>query len=152
MSTDFTSAGEFHHGKGTKKSRLGPRITIRGGAKLSPNEIAVGKLKAILLKRNVLNQDLYEYIAVLRNSDQIRFMNMNVLAEVIIYMGKGEEIGDLTYSSISDHIEVLMMKEKEEKQTDEDMKIVRLRMAATFLRYLKYIAIAQRRANEKEEE
>lgn len=140
MSLEFTNAGEFHQGKGNKKSRLGPRTIFRTGAtKQSPNAIAITKLKSILMKRGVLNEDVYQYIEILRNSDQIRFMNMNVLAEVLIYIDSGQDISDLNYESISDNIDALIP--KDEKQ--EDLEVVRLRMAATFFRYLRYVLFAE---------
>ena len=138
MSVDFTNVGEFHQGKGNKKSRLGPRTSIRtGGVKQSPNDIAMGKLKSILVKKNLLNEDMYEYLHLIRNSDQIRFMNMGVLAEVLSYITLNPDISQLSYNSISENIEALIP--KEEKLVPEELEIIRLRMAATFLRYLIFV-------------
>jgi hypothetical protein len=144
----FTNAGDFHQGKGNKKSRLGPKTILRGGKKLTPNEIAINKLTTILQKRNLLSDNIYRYINLLRNSDQIRFMNMNVLAEVVNYVSTDPDISEISYASIYDRLELLILEEKEEKDTEEDLNIVKLRLVATFFRYLKYILFTESKNTE----
>lgn len=139
MSVEFTDVGEFHHGKGVKKTRLGPQTFLKRGTKQTPNEIAIGKLVSILSKKNALNDNIYEYVNLVRNSDHIRFMNMAVLAEVILFVTRTEDISDMSLEVLSPYIDSLIPRD----ERVEDLELVKLRMAATFVRYLRYLLTAQ---------
>lgn len=159
MSFTFTNAGEFSkRGKG----RLGRRVRIedkkKGGGKkqhLTPDQIALNKLFNELDKPGMTLQDRYYYRNLMENAEQIRFMNMKVLAAVLLYMHSvGNVVSDQTfnYNTILPSIEILM----DEKQfgasknyTPTDLQIIKLRLAVTFLRYIHYVTnlIAEVQAN-----
>jgi len=148
MSQVFTNVGEFRRGKGNRKTRLGPRANMIGGIFSdkkfnTPDEIALKKLKSILNNKGRLNKkDKYEYGNLMIHADQLRFMNMNVLAEVMIYMNSiGDNFNQNTfnYEQIKPYIANLLPSSSTISLSDTDKEIIRLRMAATFMRYIKYI-------------
>ncbi len=173
MSNIFTNVGEFRKGKGNRKTRLGPRLNISsirtaGENKpiSTPNSIAANKLER-LLRDTEVGKNRYMYKSLVEHAEQIRFMNMPVLAEVFRFMhnygidlnpqnliySQGEDITTeiLNYANISDYIERLIPVEmrdgsKSRDVTANDLTITRLRLAATFLRYIQYILLLRQRA------
>lgn len=163
MANVFTNVNEFRRGKGNRKTRLGPRITVKAARRQgvekqtqSPNEIAVGKLAKVLRESTDLDvKQRNNYIGIVSQAEQLRFMNMTVLAEVFLYMRNNNDPVDINrenfhYSRVApggiipyiDHI--LARKEVRAKMKDNsenERNIVSLRLAATFLRYIQYINI-----------
>lgn len=165
MATIFTNAGEFRRGKGNRKGRLGPRVQIEtvaretgGKQAVTPDEIALKKLLRLLDKPGLSKKDRYSYVDLMRRAEQIRFMNMGVLAEVLLYMHNVGNIvteTNFSYQAILPYIDRLLpKKEINEAGTgkeiaEEDLQIMRLRMAATFLRYIRYVSFLRQQAEEE---
>lgn len=154
MSVAFTNVGEFRRGKGNRKTRLGPRIrTDFSGRSVNerqtPDGIAIEKLGKLLDKPGLTRKDIEEYKSLMRRAEQIRFMNMPVLAQVILYMhnvGNNVTVDNFNYNSIKPYIDTLLPRRevmeggtRTKEIPKEELDIMRLRMAATFLRYIKYI-------------
>ena len=166
MTTVFTNAGEFRRGKGNRKTRLGPRVNVeiaarRGAEKQihTPDDIAIKRLTKLLEKPGLSQRDRYAYAELMRRGEQIRFMNMPVLAEVLLYMNNvGNEITDenFNYNAILPYIDRLLPRRevmeggfRAKEIPEEDQEIMRLRMAATFLRYIQYILLLREQAAEE---
>lgn len=155
MQLSFTNVGEFRRGKGTRKTRFGPRMRkedlIKKGEKqnLTPDQIAINKLDRLLQKPSLEKTDRDMYTNLLRGAEQLRFMNMPVLAQVILFMNsKGNVVtaDNFNYMEISGYIEVLLPERESTKEggkgkyiSEDELNLYRLRMAATFLRYIRYI-------------
>jgi hypothetical protein len=157
MASVFTNVGEFRRGKGNRKTRLGPRTQVdtttkRGEKQVqTPDDIALKRLLRLLDKPGLSQRDRYKYLGLMKQAEQIRFMNMAVLAEVLLYM---HNVGDViteenfNYRALSPYIERLLphkeIGEGGVRGKDipaEDLQIMRLRMAATFLRYVRYVSL-----------
>lgn len=169
MATVFTNVGEFRRGKGNKKTRLGPRINIGATMKYgdtktvqTPNSIAINKLRKLLEKSNLSKNDRYAYTSLMEQAEQVRFMNMQVLAEVFIYLhniGNTITAENFNYNAIRDNIDRLLPRREimeggiRTKEIPEDeLEIMRLRMAATFFRYIRYVTLITDIAKEALEE
>lgn len=156
MAATFTNVREFRRGKGNRQTRLGPRgnmdtLTRRGGDKntQTPDDIAIKKLVKLLDKPGLSLKDRYAYAGLMKQAEQIRFMNMSVLAEVLLYMhdiGNDVTGENFNYVSISPYVNRLLPRRevieggiKTKQISDEDIEIMRLRMSATFLRYIRYV-------------
>jgi len=152
----FTNVGEFQYrrGKGNRQTRLGPRMATEGprrtdGKAQTPDQIALNKLMKLLDKPGVLRNERYSYVNMLSNAEQIRFMNMPVVAQVLLYMrsvGNVVDSNTFTYQAILPYINALLPRTETtadgtqtKKITAEEMERMRLRLAATFFRYIKYI-------------
>lgn len=168
----FTNVGEFQsrRGKGNKKTRLGPRITIRkeiryegqGGKKkevLSPDDIALKKLSRLL---GSIGKDKEIYVNLMKGADQLRFMSMPVLAQVFLlaYEQHRDFSGLVTgYDSILlGYINPLLPSRETgsggtrgKEISEEELEIMRQRLAATFVRYARYITTVQERQRELQE-
>jgi len=156
MAQVFTNVGEFRRGKGNRKTRLGPRIrndidARRGGEKTTqtPDDIAIKKLEKLLDKPGLSQRDRYAYAGLMRNAEQIRFMNMPVLAEVLLYMHNvGNDVTEKNFNNdaIKNYVDRLLPHRetieggiKTKEISEDELDIMRLRLAATFLRYIRYI-------------
>jgi hypothetical protein len=155
MDTVFTTTGEFRRGKGNRKTRLGPRVQIDQGINRgdkqaqTPDDIAIKRLTKLLDKPGLTQADKMAYISLMRRAEQLRVMNMPVLAEVLLYIHNvGGVITEqnFNYDAILPYIERLMPKReiaeggtKARDVQEEDLEIMRLRMAASFLRYIRYV-------------
>jgi hypothetical protein len=163
MANVFTNVGEFRRGKGNRKTRLGPRTTIGGGRGIggekriqTPDDIAIKKLIKLLDKPGLTQRDRYNYAGLMRQAEQIRFMNMAVLAEVLLYMHNvGNIINEenFSYNAIRPYIDRLLPKREVQEGggrakeiPEDDLEIMRLRMAATFLRYIRYVSLLRQQA------
>jgi len=169
MANIFTNVGEFRRGKGNRKTRLGPRITIeattrRGGEKIAqtPDDIAIKKLTKLFDKTVLSQRDRYNYAELMKQAEQIRFMNMPVLAEVISFMhnvGNKVTQENFNYNAILPYIERLLPRKetteggtKTKEIPEDELNIMRLRMAATFLRYIRYVTLLREQATVELEE
>lgn len=149
MEQSFTWADEFRRGKGTRKTRHGPamRIGRKHGAPLTPNVIAINRLRGFLGVPELSASKRRYYERIMLKAEQIRFMNMKVLAQVLLYMNsRGDDPSDFSYEVILPYIERLLPDKEIIEETHktkpipaEDLEIYRLRMAATFLRYMLYV-------------
>ena len=117
MANVFTNAGEFRRGKGNKKTRLGPRMREeytghRGEKRVqTPNDIAYHKLLKLLEKPGLTKADRYDIANSVKNAEQLRFMNMPVLAEALLYMknvGNVVDLRTMNYAALSPYIERLL--------------------------------------------
>lgn len=169
MATVFTNVGDFRRGKGNRKTRLGPRINVditgkRGGEKAvqTPDDIASKKLIKLLDKPGLTQRDRYNYAALMKQAEQIRFMNMPVLAEVLLFMHNVGNIvteANFSYNAIRPYIDRLLprreMKEggvRPKEIPEDELEIMRLRLAATFLRYIRYVSLLREQAAQELEE
>lgn len=169
MADVFTNVGEFRRGKGNRKTRLGPRINVnnmakRGGEKQAqtPDDIAIKKLTKLLDKPGLTQRDRFNYAGLMRQAEQIRFMNMPVLAEDLLYMhnvGNTVTEANFNYAAIRPYIDRLLPRREimeggiRTKDIPEDeLEIMRLRMAATFLRYIRYVLLLREQAAQDLEE
>lgn len=152
MDGPFTNVGDFR-GKGSKKSRLGPRMRMDVGARRgnrqlqTPDAIALGKLMKALQARQISHQDRLIYRNIMASAEQLRFMNMAVLAEVLVYLNSVKmqpTTVNFTYNILKPYIDRLLP----HKDTTEyanlspnDLDIMSLRFAATFYRYIHYFNV-----------
>lgn len=144
---EFTNVGEWRKGKG-RKSRMGPRIPISRidtEEMRTPNGIALKKLENKLSKRNLERATITHFINIMRHAEQLRFMNMDVLAEVILFMLTGLPFDNYEYL-YTQHISVLLPAEtnitgvvKKKAPTKNEIAVASIRMTATFYRYRLYI-------------
>lgn len=161
MAHVFTNVGELRRGKGNRKTRLGPRTrgepeTRPGGERQTPDDIAIKKLAKLLDKPGLTQRDRYAYTGLMIRAEQIRFMNMPVLAEVLLYMhhvGNVVNENNFSYDAILPYIERLLPRRevtetgvKHKEISPEDLQVMRLRMAATFLRYIHYVDLLRRQS------
>ena len=165
MAQVFTYVGEFRRGKGNRKTRLGPRIRTdaearRGERQIqTPDDIAIKKLTKLLDKPGLTQRDRYAYTELMLGGEQIRFMNMAVLAEVLLFMHSvGNEVtaANFSYNQILPYIDRLLPRRevveggvKTKEIPEEELQIMRLRIAATFLRYIRYVSILREQAAEE---
>ncbi|CAH6418992.1 Hypothetical protein HVR_LOCUS178 [uncultured virus] len=169
MALVFTNVGEFRRGKGNRKTRLGPRIRTDVNAKTTgekqnqtPDDIAIKKLGKLLDKPGLTQKDRFDYTALMIRAEQIRFMNMPVLAQVLLYMHNvGNEVTaeNFSYGAIRPYIDSLLPRRevieggiKTKEIPEEELEIMRLRMAATFLRYIHYVDLLRDQAATELEE
>lgn len=163
MANMFTNVGEFRRGKGNRKTRLGPRINVvtitrHGGEKPppTPDEIAIKKLTRLLNKPGLSQRDRYIYAALMQHAEQIRFMNMAVLAEALLFMhdvGNIVSEANFNYNAVLPYIDRLLPRRevmeggiRTKEIPEEELTIMRLRMAATFLRYIRYVSLLREQA------
>lgn len=166
MANVFTNVGEFRRGKGNRKTRLGPRINIGttkgvsgGNYGQTPDDIAIKKLIMLLGKTGLHQRDRYNYAGLMRRAEQIRFMNMPVLAEVLLYMhnvGNVVTEQNFSYNAIRPYVDNLLPRReiqeggvRSKEIPEEKLEIMRLRMAATFLRYIRYVSALRKQASEE---
>lgn len=169
MAHVFTNVGEFRRGKGNRKTRLGPRIRtdvdvrrVGGKQTQTPDDIAIKKLAKLLDKPGLTQRDRFSYTSLMIRAEQIRFMNMPVLAEVLLYMnnvGNDVTTTNFNYNAIRDNITRLLPRRevmeggmKTKEIPEEELEIMRLRMAATFLRYIRYVTQLREQAAQDLEE
>lgn len=143
----FTISDDNRRGKGIGKSRYGPRVDITRLNKESskktirtPNEIALNKLLDILKVLNIPEESRDKYAAIVKDSDQLRFMNMPVLAHVLLYLASIEfNVTPENYNEdkLRPFVDKLLYDVKD-VATDEK-EIMKLRMYATFFRYSEYV-------------
>ena len=134
-----TFFGEIHSEKRTKQLR-GVQKSGKERKVQTTNKIAINKIEPYLKNLKMRNY----YIRILSLSDQIRYMNMIMLAYVIIYMDENDN--DITsenfsYEKIDKYINVVLLNigTKKNEISDDDYQIIKLRTAATFLRYIRYM-------------
>lgn len=154
MATSFTNVEEIRRGKGNKKSRLAPRVsnvqiarTMEGKKDYSPDVIAVKKLKNTLKETLIDGGTISVIEELMLKGEQTRFMNMEVLAKVIEYLytvGFDPNPDNFSYDIIEPYIDSYLLKkginEADDKTNSErELLIIKLRMAATFVRYMEYI-------------
>ncbi len=151
MASAFTNAGEFSRGKGSKGNRLGPRQrasdSVRRGNRQTqtPNDIALRRLDTILSNKGMDDKNRREYQDIMRRGDQLRFMNMTVLAQVLIYMHSiNNDFDAIEERGIKNNVDQLLKSrvsdlELKPRGSADDNRIYTLRLAATFLRYISYI-------------
>jgi len=169
MAQVFTNVGEFRRGKGNRKTRLGPRVRDdinirRGGEKQTqtPDDIAIKKLRKLLDKPGLTEKDRFAYTGLMVRGEQIRFMNMPVLAEVLLYMHNvGNEVttANFSYNAVRPYVDRLLPRRevmeggiKTKEIPEDELEIMRLRMAATFLRYIRYVSLLREQAAQDLEE
>ena len=85
--------------------------------------------------------------------EQFRFMNMNVLAKVWVFYARMEgdfNQDEFNYDVIKPYIDDLLPNKKTDKDISEhELQIMRLRLSATFLRYIKYVFLVEDQARQR---
>lgn len=147
---EFTNAGEFRRGKGGKKSRFGHKTSERalaGKRKLTPDEIALKAIDKEMVKQGVTDRTTYNKILAL--SDQIRFINPQLMAIAIFFMselnldfnGDLETINERVSANIS-YDSFLALTERVTKGKDVlETGRVDEKLVASMLKYVKHILI-----------
>jgi hypothetical protein len=160
MATTFTNVGEFRRGKGQRKIRTGPRMRLEattrpGSGKViqSPDQIALRKLNKLLDKPGLDRDDRIQSQNKVAGAEQLRFMNMAVLAEVLLFMhdvGHNVTYDNFNYTAILPYVNRLLPRREvieggitTKEIPETELEIMRLRMAATFLRYIRFVSLYQ---------
>jgi hypothetical protein len=161
MSQLFTNVGEFRRGKGNKKTRFGPRISeldVQHGKqqRQTPDNIAINKLTKALGSTGLDEKNRKIYIAMMKHADQLRFMDMTILAQVLLYLHHHNQIPVPIYQSISTYIDRLVPhrgeRSNKEALNEEELAVIKLRMSATFVRYIYYVLSVQAQSRQQLEE
>jgi hypothetical protein len=93
----------------------------------------------------------------MEEAEMLRFMSMPVLAEVFRFLhdhwplnapADSDFTEKLNYSTLSPYIEDFLRRQKNKGSSDEDPQVVRLRLAATFLRYIRYVFSVRSKVDE----
>lgn len=111
---------------------------------LTPNRLVLNNLSKILTEKNIDRKTKRYYLAVVENNpDQIRYMNMRLLADVLDFHShygnknlKEENI--LPYLS-----DLLKSKENTKDLSKEEMRMIDLKLLASFYRYLRYFLTSE---------
>src|SRR3989338_1352403 len=147
MASEFSYAGEFRRGKGQRKIRTGPRMRLESATQSSsgriiqsPDQIALRKLDKHLDKPGLDRSERIETKNRVAGAEQLRFMNMEVLAEVLLYMrhvGYNVTYENFTYEAILPYINRLVRRRKvvdggtaTREIPEVEIEISRLKMAA----------------------
>lgn len=152
MFSVFTNVDEYEvskgrRGKSSKKIRFGKATPISSLIESkqyqTPKEIAIKKFLDSLRYSDIDNSKKTAFIDLLKLSNEIRFMNMSVLAKVFEWKVKNN-INEITADqsiteSIYDTVDDILGTIKQEKTEDEWYEIERMRMFATFIRYFNFI-------------
>lgn len=150
MASGFTNAGEFSRGKGAKSNRLGPRQRVDTGRRSNrqtqtPDDIAVRRLNIVLENKGMDERNRRSYEQIMRRGDQLRFMNMSVLAQVLIYMNSiNNQVDDISAEGIKNQVDQMIKNRAQDfenatrKPSEESLRISSLRLSATFIRYIYY--------------
>jgi hypothetical protein len=111
----------------------------------TPDEIAIKKLVALLEKSGMPRASINNYASIIKQGEQLRFMNMPVLAEVLLYLSSiNDDLGtdNFNIDIISPYMDRVLPKREPglggKDISPEEMQIMRIRMAATFFRYAQY--------------
>jgi hypothetical protein len=158
----FTNAGEFRKGKGNRKSRLAPRTSAyemskrAGTTKVStPNSIAVQKLMNLFKSTDISIPARNNYKTLFLGGEQTRFMNMDVLAKVLDFLTKnGNDMSpeNINYDAMETYIDAILSKKNINETpnkpiSQQELEIMKIRMAATFIRYIRYYNDLRRSRN-----
>jgi hypothetical protein len=97
-----------------------------------------------LLKISIINYKKYENI--LKNNEQFRDMNNQILSQVIIFLYKNNDNPDdekLHHDNINNYVNILTNKfiNDNPELTENDIKIIKLRHSSIFYRYLRYMML-----------
>ena len=135
------------YGKTNKMNRRGGYYNLQtkiGGGSLdivTPNTIAIKKLRAALNKKNkegqIKESTITTYLNKLKFSEHIRFMYMPFLAEAIVIHRKIKK--DINYKHIEHVSEILTSTEMKKNITNEEFSIIKCRIFETILRYIYYL-------------
>lgn len=116
--------------------------SLYGKTRKTPDEIALGKLQKALATSVADEPSRRYFLRLMENSDQLRFMNMETLAKVFQYYkrieGNVTNKDNITLEKFSPYIDSLLYTDKI-RETEDELKLTRLRFAATFIRYLNHI-------------
>ncbi len=116
--------------------------SLYGKTRKTPDEIALGKLQKALVTSVADESSRRYYLRLMENSDQLRFMNMETLAKVFQYYkrieGNVTNKDNITLEKFAPFINELLHTDKI-RETEDELKLTRLRFAATFIRYLDHI-------------
>ena len=155
MANNLALVGDFFKakGKGNRSSRLGPRYSISllkrtGGLNKTPNEIAISKVGMLLERMRVSPKEIHTIQDRIRNNEQIRVINKDVLAHLFSFLGETDyKITPeyLNFANLSPHLDE-QIKQKAGLESmppgelrDLDALIIRLKFAATFVSYIRNI-------------
>ena len=159
MSTKISNFNDYYKGKGNRRNQYGRKVKIqKNGDSLhkkistTPNDKAIRKLQNYLKNKEASQileshkDDPYQdKIGKLKSLEQLRTMNMKTLGQVLIFLHNNNyQLNVETFykddKEALPYINVLIndfhKNKLEAKQLqDNKLEVVRLRFAATFLRY-----------------
>jgi hypothetical protein len=146
----FSYAGSYRSRSSNEKAGAGVHVTAgRGkgsGKPTTPQVIALNKLRKYSSDPDIqyLNEgNAYNIDTLFENSEQLRFMDMQVLAHVLYYYNSiSYDMKQISYTSMSDTIEKLLSKKhniNKNPDSQDNLTIIKIRLAATFYRYIRYI-------------
>lgn len=141
----YQSPKEFLKKNGTSKKSKKKQYELH--QELTANEIAGRILKTELENYTNMNEnDRYAFKEEMSQVPQLRYMNMSVLAAVLSYLNTIDETQNYQEYFREENIETYINRlirtttKKKDRRTDEiDEQIIRIRMKATFLRYLRFV-------------
>ena len=133
---------DYRRGKGNRQSRLGPRMQIstleNKKAANTPNTLALKKLKKSLKAIGLPEFEVQKYYNIMQDAEQLRFMNMPILAQVFKYRYDNNNNDDaidanFTADNMKPYIDYLI------PPADINDNIIRMRFLATMFRYNRYV-------------
>jgi len=154
--------GDF--GGKSGRSRIGVRTKITR-ASVGNYNLAIKNFEKQL--KNLLgsaDRRIERFVEEVERGQNLRTMNMAILAHVIVYLDEVKVINDKTFSehALRKEIEGLLPSKEEQiykSLTDLDLQRIRKRMLATFVRYAHYLDLLRQKnqaedtvAKEKQEE
>ncbi len=157
MAAVFSNAPEYtrNRGKNTRTTKgFRQQVGIGGGKFVrTPDHIALRRLNKVLEKiGSVDNRLRYQLFKKVENAEHLRFMNMTVMAHVLLFLyGEGWIINHHTFNLVENErlqaaIESLLPRRstihdivKTREYSETELDVMRLRLAATFMRYIIFI-------------
>lgn len=142
MYSVVTDTYEFSRVKGGKSTRFGPRKSKRKTEARTPNQKAINQLRKEI---SIIDEprNVNSYIGMVENADQLRFMNMPLLARVLKYIKDFIKDESLGYSTAHASEYIQSIKKKYHKQTDSmsetELELLDMRLQIEFIRYLWYV-------------
>jgi hypothetical protein len=145
--------GDF--GGKSGRSRIGVRTKITR-ASVGNYNLAIKNFEKQL--RNILgpsDRRIEGYVEEMERGQNLRTMNMAVLAHVIVYLDEVKQVNDRTFSEHALRKEIDRFLPSREEQiykslTETDLQRIRKRMLATFLRYANYIQLLREKNREED--
>jgi hypothetical protein len=97
------------------------------------------KLKLYMSNLNMNRKEIEFYLSLSNDLDQVRFMNMELLSQVFLFINKYgvvNNIKNINYKNIEEYINVFVLKRDLSEKETEKLKI---KYIVSFFRYLRYI-------------
>lgn len=140
--TGFTNDNEYKTG-GASRLAHGIRPGRKKKTAQTATDISIKKLqKELIANTNNETATDYFYFDKLREQDQLRYMNMETLARVMIFINglpEDIDINNIPEQMITDEVNIVTQNVTN-KETDQegDIDIIKLRAFAQYVRYIKF--------------